>query len=386
MTSTKPPLFAVLDRYLMSEILKTMLSLLLVLMLILAAHNFIRYLEQGSAGAIAHDVILTMLGLELLKAFGLLVTTTFFFAVMMTLGRMYRDSEMTALLAGGVGRGRIFRGYAWAILPVMLVSAAMTLVAKPWAHHQLAQYKDQQSEGGNEISSIGAGKFNESSRGEMIFYVQELSKDRSLMRNVFVQHRKQTDLGIVRSRDGYQYTDGETGDTYLVLQNGYRYDGEPGQPEYRISRFDKYAVRLSEGDPRALIMGPKLRSTAELWRSDQLADRAELQLRLFAPLAVLVFAVLSVPLSRAPPRQGMGGRMVLALLAYFLYANLEALSGSWMVLGVTPEWLGRWWVHLLMLGLAGLLMLMDSLWMAERLKRLDRQLGRRLGGQLGRTR
>jgi lipopolysaccharide export system permease protein len=369
MRSTAPPLFGVLDRYLMSEVIKTLLGLLSVLMLILSANTFIRYLERGAAGAIAHDSILIMLGLELVKGFGLLLTTSFFFAVLMTLGRMYRDSEMTALLAGGVGRMRIFRAYAWAIVPVMLLAGAMSLLAKPWAHHQLAEFREQQDDQADMLN-LGAGKFNESSRGDLIFYVEELADDRTQMRNIFIQHRNPQDLGIVRARDGYQYTDAQTGSRYMVLRQGYRYDGEPGQADYRISRFDKYAVRIAEADPQAVQMQPKLRPTAELWDSPQLADRAELQQRLFAPLSVLVFAVLSIPLSRAPPRQGMGGRMVLALLVFFIYANLEALSGSWMIKGVTPDWLGRWWIHLLMLALAGLLLLFDSLWMAERKRHL----------------
>jgi lipopolysaccharide export system permease protein len=100
----------------------------------------------------------------------------------------------------------------------------------------------------------------------------------------------------------------------------------------------------------------------------------ELQLRLSGPLAVLIFAILSIPLSRASPRQGMAGRMVLALLAYFLFSNLEAVSGNWMLKGTTPYWLGRWWVHLLMLGLAGLLMVLDSLWFAQKRRQFWLQL------------
>lgn len=367
-------MFAVLDRYLMTEIIKTMLGILSVLVMIVAVHNFILYLERGSAGAISSDVIFLMLGLELTKEIGLLITPTFFFAVLMTLARMYRDSEMTALFAGGVGRLRIFRGYAWVIVPVMLLSAAMMMVAKPWAHRLLKEYKEQQKNESADVINIGAGKFNESSQGDLIFYVEELTQDSTLMRNIFVQHRDGRDLGIVRSRNGYHYTDQRSGDSFVVMLDGFRYDGEPGSHDYRISKFEKYAVRVSKTDTTEIHMGPKLRSMAELFISDQMADKAELQLRLSAPLAILVFAVLSIPLSRASPRQGMAGRMVLALLAYFVFSNLQALSGSWMQSGATPLWLGRWWVHVLMLGLAGLLIMMDSLWFAAKLKELRDRL------------
>jgi lipopolysaccharide export system permease protein len=366
-------MFTILDRYLMTEIIKTLFSILFVLLMIVAVHNFIIILERGVAGTIATDVIFSMLALELTKELGLLIAPTFFFAVLMTMGRMYRDSEMTALFAGGVGLLRIFRGYAWVIVPVMLFSALMMMVAKPWAHRLLEGYKKQQNASA-EVSRIGAGKFNESGSGDLVFYVEELTDDHTLMRNLFVQHRKGKDLGVVRSRQGYQYTDPQSGDSYIVMQDGFRYDGEPGRLDYRISRFDNYAVRIGQGEVQSVHMEPKLRSMAELIASDQLADKAELQFRLSAPLAVLVFAVLSIPLSRASPRQGMAGRMVLALVTYFIFSNLQALSGSWMLNGVTPVWMGRWWVHLLMLLLAILLNLLDSFWFSTWLKNLRDRL------------
>ena len=366
-------MFAVLDRYLVTEILKTMFSILLVLTLIVVVHNFTQLMEKGAAGSISHEVIFTLLGLELTKEMGLLLPPTFFFGVLMTLGRMYRDSEMTALFAGGVGRMRIFRAYAWVIVPIILLTSGMTLMAKPWAHKLLKEIESEQDESAD-VLNISAGKFNESSKGDLIFYLEELSQERTLMRNIFVQHRDQSGLGIVRASKGYQYTDNQSGDVFIVMQDGYRYDGEPGNHDYRISRFEKYGVRISESDESQVQMVPKLRTSMELLTSDQLMDKVELQLRLSAPLAVLVFAVLSIPLSRASPRQGMAGRMVLALLVYFFFSNLQALSGSWMLSGVTPYWLGRWWVHLLMLALAGLLILIDSLWFAAKLRELRLRL------------
>lgn len=362
-------MFSVLDRYLVTEITKTLFSILLVLTLIVAVHNFTLLMEKGAAGNVSHEVIFTLLGLEVTKEMGLLMPPTFFFGLLMTLSRMYRDNEMTALFASGVGRLRIFRATIWVMVPVLLLTSAMTLVAKPWSHKLLKEINKEQDEGAD-VLNISAGKFNESKKGDLIFYLEELNQDRTLMRNIFVQHRNQDGLGIVRARNGYQYTDRRTGSVFIVMLDGYRYDGEPGNPDYKLSRFGKYGVRVSETEVAQVLMEPRLRDSRELLASNELPDKVELQLRLSAPLAVLAFAVLSIPLSRASPRQGMAGRMVLALLAYFFFSNLQALSGSWMLQGVTPYWLGRWWVHLLLLALAGLLLLFDSLWFAAQWRRL----------------
>ena len=54
-----------------------------------------------------------------------------------------------------------------------------------------------------------------------------------------------------------------------------------------------------------------------LMDSDNIKDRAEFQYRLAFPLAVIVFTLVSVPLSRSSPRQGVYGRLFIAFLVYF---------------------------------------------------------------------
>ena len=369
-------MFTILDRYLMSEVTKTLLAILSVLVLILAGHTFIRYLGKVAAGMVSHDVMLNMLGLELAKEFGLLLPPAFFFAVLMTLGRMYRDSEMTALFAGGVDRGRIFRAYAWIVIPVMILAGAVMLYGKPVAQKALKEYKEQQEEG-SDIVNLSAGKFNESNKGDLIFYVEELTHNNTQMKNLFVQIRRRGKMSVIKAESGYQYHDAKTGERYIVMLNGYQYEGKPGQYTYTVSQFDKYAVRLEDADETKVQMEPKLRTTAELLASNNLHDKIELQLRFSAPLAVFVFAVLSIPLSRASPRQGMAGRMLLAILIYFIFFNLQALSGKWMEKGITPLWMGRWWIHVSMLGLAAFLIMRDTLWYAAMMRRFKAKLWRR---------
>jgi len=69
----------------------------------------------------------------------------------------------------------------------------------------------------------------------------------------------------------------------------------------------------------------------------------------------------------------MYGRLILAILFYFTFINMLAVSGGWMESGITPPWMGRWWVHLLMLSLAGLFVISRS-------PRLNRKINRMMRG------
>jgi lipopolysaccharide export system permease protein len=148
----------------------------------------------------------------------------------------------------------------------------------------------------------------------------------------------------------------------------------PGEGEFSVAEFSEYAVRVRRGDIDKRKVARKARPTSELWQSDNLDDRSELQYRLSFPLAVLAFAVVSVPLGRSLPRQGIHARLLRALLVYFVFMNLQRAAQNWMESGDTPAWLGMWWVPLTMVGIAGVLLLSDSLrfarWRARLLKRL----------------
>ena len=334
----------------------------MVISLLVGSQIFMRYLGKVASGMMAHDVVLTMVGMQLIRELGVIAPPAFFFAILSNLGRMYRDSEMTALFAGGISRFRVFRAYAWLIIPLMLLTAWLTMGLSPWVKQTLQEYKTVQKDNAD-IVNLGAGKFNESNKGELVFYVEELNESRSVMKNIFVQHRKLGKLGLVKAEKGYQYADDKTGDIFIVMLNGYRYEGNPGDHTYVVTRFDKYAVRIDKAnDKNDVMVTTSMKPTIELLRQEASRwDLVEFQERLSAPISVLVFAILSIPLSRSSPKKGMAGRIFIAILIYFIYFNLQAVSGGWMYKGVTPFWMGRWWVHLVMLAIAGYLMMRDSL-------------------------
>ena len=97
----------VIDRLLMREIFKTLFVVVLVIALMLLSNTLVRYLGKAASGSVGTDILLVVVGLELIRALGLIIPPAFFFSVLWVLGRMYRDSEMVALAASGFGHARI---------------------------------------------------------------------------------------------------------------------------------------------------------------------------------------------------------------------------------------------------------------------------------------
>lgn len=359
----------IIDRYILREVSRSFIAIMVVLMMIVVSQSYIRILQDAAAGTINTEVLMVLLGLEVLQVLGPVVPPAFFFAILYTLGRMYRDSEMTALAASGIGIRRIYRSFFIVAVPVACLVAWLTLDLVPWVNSNKSEIMAQQKEQTAELSTTVAGRFNEFSRGGLVFYVEKMSDDKHRMQKIFVQNRQHGKLSLITAAEGYQYVDEETGDHYLVLVRGHSYQGIPGQNDYSVGSFDKYAILIDKQAKVSHRLPPKAMPSMDLMRSKSVNLQSEFQFRIMFPIAVLVFTVLSVPLSKSLPREGIYGRLVLAILFYFIFLNLQAISGNWMVSGVTPVWMGRWWVHLVVLLLGGVLMLYKSprLWRIYRL-------------------
>ena len=358
----------IIDRMLLREIFKTLSVVVLVIVLVLLSNLLVRYLGKAAAGVLNTDVLLMVVGLEVVRALGLIIPPAFFFSVLWVLGRMHRDSEMVALSASGFGHWGIFRSVLLAALPLTLLVLLLVMELLPWAKGYVNQLRDQEASTAD-ISGVKPGRFNEFSQGGLVVYTERQAKDGSQLRGIFVQDRQPGKLGLVTAEAAYQETDPDTGERVIVLTDGHRYEGTPGQLDYVVGRFDEYAVRIPTVETGNLYVSESAKPWEELLASDDPEDRAEFHFRVSVPLALLAFGVLAVPLARSPPRSGVYGRLIFAVLIYFTFMNMQHIAEKWLEDGVLPGWMGMWWLPLLMVLVAGLIMLVDSNWFALRRRR-----------------
>lgn len=352
-------MISLIDRYLLKEVLKALFAILAVLVLILLSNSFIRLLKEVAAGELNTSLLFQVLALQITGFLSNLVPPAFFFAVLYAVGRMYRDSEMIALESCGVGGLHLYRSLLWVVLPVILLTGWLALFVNPWASRTSAELIASQQGQTTELAGISAGRFNEYSQGDTVLYAESIASDEHRMRNVFVQQRREGTLSLISAKSGFQRLDPESGDRYLVLDEGYRYEGTPGQYDYRVSEFERYALRIQDNEGGVIERHRKSLDNRTLLASDQIIDHVEFQFRLAKIFGLLVFALLSLPLSRSLPRQGPFGRLVLAFVIYTVYLSLQGAAQRWMIEGVTPLWVGLWWVHI-GLAAAGLLLLLPD--------------------------
>lgn len=332
----------------------TLFAVLGVLLLIFFSTRFVRILGDVAAGALPGELVFTLLGLQSLKSLSLIIPIALYFAILLAFGRMYRDHEIVAMSSSGLGQGWLTRCVMWIAPFIAAIVALCAIYVSPWAARTASaiEHSAQQS---SELSGIAAGQFRESRDGNFILYAESVDEDRRTMRNVFVHSRGAKRQTVLFSESGYRYIDKVSGDEFMVMQDGYRYEGEAGHADYRIIRFGTHAVRVKTKTEEDTHLSRKEMPIEQLWESTNPIYIAELQRRLILPLSTIALVLVAVPLSRSSPREGRYARLFSAVLIYIIYNNLLGAAQGWVASGKINPLLGMWWVPLLLVIYAALL-------------------------------
>ena len=167
------------------------------------------------------------------------------------------------------------------------------------------------------------------------------------MKNVFLhQSRKKSAIAMETAPQAKQHLD-EFNRRFLVFEDGERYEGVPGEAEYRVVKYKIHGVYIEDTTPARMRTKRAAMPTSELWASDKLLHKTELQWRISLPLLLVILSVMAVPLSYTTPRKGRYSKLALAIFVYLIYTNILVVAETWMQRQQTPELLGLWWVHVL---------------------------------------
>ena len=339
----------ILDRYLFREALAHFAGALAVLLVLLATNQCVRIISEAAAQRLPRDSVLPMIGYTCLQYLPVIMPAALFFGLLLALGRMYRDSELPASMACGYGaRAQLLPVLSLAV-PVAALACWMTLDLAPDARRAVDELEREAASLGD-LRRLEPGRFV-SLGGQGVVYAEE-ADDQGRLERVFV-HRQVDGRMQVIVTDRMALS--ETGDPLVrmvTFHDGLLYDGWPGEGEMRMVRFAEHGIPAVMPDAGAGGSSMDAARTADLLAAGDLESQLEFQRRVSAPLVLLILAVLALPLSRRLPRQSRFASLPWALLVYVIYTNLVTAAISWARQGLTPEWLGIWWVHLLLAGAA----------------------------------
>jgi lipopolysaccharide export system permease protein len=364
-------LLRILDRYILREVVVSWLGVTGVLLAILITNQVASVLARAAESGYPRGVVLELISLAVVQNVSVILPVGLLLGVVLALGRLYHDSEMTAAQACGAGARTVLLPVLGFTVVLAIAIALLSLRVAPAATGRVLTLRSEALRAG-QFAPIAAGSFRTFGGGSTVVYAQETSEDGTLER-VFVERDRGDHLEIaLAQRATHAYS--EDGNLQVItLYDGERYEGVPGERKFRIVRFaeNTIPVRLpAAGDVTGLEAIP----TGELMRSTDLKQRAEFHFRLAFPVMALILAIVGVPLARLRPRQGRYARVGFAVLIFFVYIQLAIAGRTWLARGVTPEWLGLWWVHAAVVVLSAAILLVPRLLSRARYQRNNARL------------
>ena len=360
-------------RYLSREVLLTLSAVSAVLLVIIMSGRFIKYLAQAASGLLDPGSLFLIMGFRMPGFLQLILPLGLFLGILLSYGRLYLESEMTVLSATGMSQQRLVWMTMFPATLVALVVAWLSLSLAPQGANQFQLLLNKQ-DALTEFDTLEPGRFQSLRDSTRVTYTERMSDDRVNLGGVFISQKnissnnKDRGISVLVAEKGRQEIRPD-GNRYLILDNGYRYDGSPGQADYRAIKYDEYGVLLPKPEVSDEVTDRDAMPTRMLIGSEDIRMRAELQWRISLPLLVFIVTLMAVPLSRVNPRQGRFLKLLPAILLYMAYLSILIAARGALDKGKIPAAVGLWWVHgiFLTIGL-GLLY-----WEPLRLKRASRR-------------
>ena len=315
------------------------------------SNQFVHYLNQAAHGQLPGMIILKLMLLEVPNLIGLLLPLGFYMAILIAYGRLYADSEMIVLQACGYGPVHLLKhSLVLAVAVALFVAMLMIWLSPIIATSRATLLRTVGVK--TIIQALVPGHFHDLAKGTKVFYVESMNRDHTQAKNIFLARQEiknnQPQWSILWAKKAFLATDSRSNENYIVLQQGKEYEGMPGHADYQVADFMQYKSKLPHPQVVALNEDIRITKTKDLWPLLNQDNRkaAELQWRLSIPLMVLVLTIVAVPLSKANSRTGKFAKLLPAILIYFLYANFMFMGRNWIAGGKIPQWLGLWWLHI----------------------------------------
>lgn len=343
----------VLSRYISREILITFAAVSAVLLVIVVGNVFAQLLSQVTQGRLPLEALMPTMGYTSLNFVVQLLPVAMFLAMVLSLGRMYQDNEMSAMSACGIGYAVIYRGLVTMIAVFMLIYAVMVMWIAPWANDENKKLAHEMSLR-SDLAGLTPGRFTENKADRRVMFIESLSEDKREMRELFTHQRdpqRQNEQHVVTAKTAHQEFSGDQMTKFLVLEQGQYYQGNPQHSKYQLMQFDRMTLHLQQPPNRLYEGSRSALPMHELFSREGIKFKTEIQWRVSIVVSTLMLLLLAIPLSYTAPRKGRFAKVIYAIIIYIVYTNILALVKDKLDSGELPLWLGMWPVHFAVLAM-----------------------------------
>jgi lipopolysaccharide export system permease protein len=356
----------IIDRYIFGEIFFPFVMSLFILTFVLLMGRILQLMDlMINKGVGLVDT--ARLVLYLMPPFLLItIPISLLIAILIGVGRLSADNEITALKSAGTSLYRI-------MTPVMggaVIAAVMTtVIGLYFVPYGMTATSDLLFAIARQKASIGIKEkvFNDDFKG-LVLYADTIPVHGDYMEGLFISDtRLAKDPTTIVAKKGYLVSNPESMTVTLRLKNGSTHSVNSDLTSYRRVDFSSYDVNLDLSGPITKGGMDARKDTEEMYLGELIEQAKtthmapslkreliiEINKKFTIPLSCIIFAILGLPLSIGQVRSGKSRGFTIGILVIMVYYILQ-LSGEGLgETGKISPVIGTWAPNVI-LGITGI--------------------------------
>ncbi len=312
----------ILTKYLSREVFKTQIAILFILLVIFFSQQLVHLLASATNGNVPTELVFSLLTLGIPTMIQLILPLSLFIGLMLALGRLYAESEITVMRACGVGQNILVKIALILSLFTAVFAAYNTFYLSPLSLKKQAKILNE-AKANPTMSLVAPGQFV--SLNDIVLFVDNIKKNK--LQDIYIfQHLPTKNLqpSVITARTG-TINSLPNGDQILHLEKTNRVEGNAGEANFRLTDFSIYEAYLNykvvaEGQ----VKDEEMLTLPQLLKTHSQAEKAELHWRITLIISVPIMALIAIALCRVNPRQGRFAKILPALLLYLIYFLLQS--------------------------------------------------------------
>lgn len=361
----------ILDRYLTREIIPNFLIGLLVFTFVLLMNLILQLAETLITRGVGIIYLFLIIFYSLPALTVLTIPMSLLLGILLGLGRLGGDSELTVMRASGISIYRL-------MIPILLLAAVgwgvcsyLIQSAVPWGNYSLSQltFKIITT---NPTSELKPRMFYNQFPG-MVLYVQDIPSTNDIWKGVFIYDERQPDKPrLLLAKEGHVLKKNDQGEIELELKEGSWHEVDPRNPQdYTYANFllnilplptpPQFSTsKLPKGEREQTVA--ELRDTMKDYHSKKIPIHSlevEIQKKYAIPFACVVFSFLALTMgftSKKGSRSSAYAISIGIILIYYIFLIGGERFGD---AGTIPPWLAAWAGNIV-LGLMGIVLFLHS--------------------------
>lgn len=306
----------------------------------MVSYSALALLADAASNLIPANLLVVLIISKSIAAFELFLPLALYITLLMGLGKLYSEQEISALHASGMSVFGLVKTLMPLIVSIVILTAIVAIFVRPWAYELRynAKYQAQQT---YDFDHLEEGYFYENKDSGQVYFATSIDKESDIKNDIFVYQPDGDSVQIVYADKGYHLEQEENHASVMVFLDGTAHRLQSNSADTLVS-FNQFTVFPKTKELAPQSFKRKAASTYYLSNSTDRYEIAEFQWRVTSALKAFFLAIIAILLAKTSPRQGRYGKLILGVLFFFVVHAGSLIMKTWLEQGALSLMPGMW--------------------------------------------